>query len=95
MTSKQDIQEWFERGVNKNATHMIVVCDTFSYEDYPIFAKDDEDALRIYRSHDDVNMQTVMEVYDLSLSMEEQLQPNRVFNLPKITDDNVYNINKE
>lgn len=26
---KQDIRGWFDRGVKKEATHMIVMCDTF------------------------------------------------------------------
>ena len=34
--SKEQIRSWFLRGMAENNTHMIVVCDDFSYEDYPV-----------------------------------------------------------
>lgn len=34
-TTREDIVRWFEEGVKQDATHLIVVCDRFSYEDFP------------------------------------------------------------
>jgi hypothetical protein len=30
-TTKEDISQWFDEGVKKGATHMLVVTDTFDY----------------------------------------------------------------
>ena len=35
--TRKDIKTWFVEGKEKGATHMIIVCDSFSYEDYPVF----------------------------------------------------------
>lgn len=80
MTSKSDIQGWFERGVTKGATHMIVVCDTFDHSDYPVFIAPEEDVRERAKEYDGRNMQRIMEVYDLSRDMDEQLNAHRVFN---------------
>ena len=70
--SKKTTQEWFQEGVKEGASHMIVVCDTFEYEDYPVYIKPEEDFWKAYESYDEVNMQHIMEVYDLAKEFEEQ-----------------------
>lgn len=35
-TTKEELREWIKRGKSAKATHMIVVCDTFDHEDYPV-----------------------------------------------------------
>ena len=39
MTTNTDIGEWFDDGVELGASHMIIVCDTFDHEDYPVYVK--------------------------------------------------------
>ena len=73
------IQEWFDNAP-KGATHMIVVCDTFSYEDYPSYVKKGEDVHDKVKYYSNSNMQTVMEVYNLNISFEKQSTSERVFN---------------
>lgn len=82
MTTRDEISGWFDRGVAQGASHLIVVCDTYDHEDYPVFADSDEDALRQYAAHNGQNMQRVMEVYDLRQDKLEQLSAHRVFRLP-------------
>jgi hypothetical protein len=41
---------------------MIVVCDTFNYDDYPVFTTTDSACLERYKNPGE--MQRVMEVYD-------------------------------
>ncbi len=60
---------------------MIVVCDTFSWKDYPVFCSEAEFNEK-HREHSDVNMQRVMEVYDLSMNREHQLAESRAFHYP-------------
>jgi hypothetical protein len=81
--SLEDLKRWFADGKRQRCTHMIIVCDTFDWQDYPIYAKV-ADARQKYEEHNGKNMQKVMEVYDLRLSMVKQMKPGtRVFNLPK------------
>jgi hypothetical protein len=55
------ISGWFDRGVAQGATHLVVVCDTFDYEDYPVFVKPGEDAREVVTSNNGRNMR---EPYD-------------------------------
>lgn len=64
-TSREDIRGWFRAGVQQGATHMIVMCDTFDYDDYPVFVKPDQDVREIVKERNGKNMQELMEVYDL------------------------------
>lgn len=79
-TSKRELASWFKRGQEKGASHMIVVCDTFDYSDYPVFVKREENCRTRYEEFNGKNMQRVMEVYNLDMSMDEQLADRRVFN---------------
>ena len=77
--TRENIREWLEDGAEEGATHVIVICDTFSYEEYPVFVSSSEkvsDKVNSYRSKD---MQTVMEVYNLSMDWDEQLKRERCF----------------
>jgi hypothetical protein len=71
-TTIKDIKEWLDRAP-KNATHMMVVCDTFSYEDYPVFVSKTEKVKEEYAKYHGPNMQKVMEVYNLKKSLKNQL----------------------
>ena len=76
-----DLKEWFKDGKKQKATHMIVVCDTFDYEDYPVYVHKGENVRRKVAEYSGKNMQTVMEVYDLSMAMNKQFGTGkRVFN---------------
>lgn len=46
-TTREDITGWLHRGQEKGATHMIVVCDTFDWSDYPVFVMPGEAAREI------------------------------------------------
>jgi hypothetical protein len=75
------IREWLKAGQAQKATHMIVVCDTFDYDDYPIYVMPGEDVREREKEFKGVNMQKVMEVYNLSMDIEQQLKPGiRTFN---------------
>lgn len=78
-TSREIIRAWYEYGEQKNATHMIVVCDTFDHEDYPTYVMPDEDVRAKYAEYDGPNMQRVMEVYSYKLDKEMQLAEHRSY----------------
>jgi hypothetical protein len=80
--SVSDIRRWFEAGVTQGATHMIVVCDTFDYEDFPVYVMPNEDVHELVAERRQFgSMSVVMEVYNLALDKDEQLIPGtRVWN---------------
>jgi hypothetical protein len=78
--TKEEIKEWFEQGVKQGASHMIVMCDTFDWDDYPVYVTPPVDARKTVEAKNGNNMQKVMEVYNLALPMEAQLDERRAFN---------------
>lgn len=79
MTTKEDIKGWLRRGAAEGATHLIVACDTFSDDDYPVFVPPGESVAEKAEEHNGKNMQEVMEVYDLSMDFGKQLAERRAF----------------
>jgi hypothetical protein len=79
--NKGDISLWFDEGVADGRDYMIVVCDTWDYDDYPVYA-DRADFWTAYGQHDGKNMQTIMEVYDLHKAKLPQLKQTRTRNVP-------------
>lgn len=65
ITSKEDVQNWIYEGRKNGAIYLIVVCDTFSYEDYPVYVKEGEDVQKILDAYDGENMQKIMEIIKL------------------------------
>ncbi len=78
-TSQDTIRIWLENAKAKNATHLIVVCDTFDWSDYPVLVAANEDVRSVAASFQGKNMQKVMEVYSLSIDIDTQLSEFRAF----------------
>ena len=62
MTTISEIEEWYDEGIKTNKKYMFVICDTFDYEDYPVFTDN--------INYEEGEMQEVMEVYDLTIPFE-------------------------
>ena len=57
--SRGDLKRWFEEGVEEGASHMIVVCDTFDYEDYPVFVMPNDKFWKKYDEMCRASMQSI------------------------------------
>jgi hypothetical protein len=79
MTSRDQIKDWLELGVSQGYTHALIVCDTFSYEDFPVYISKDESAKERQQEEASKPMQIVMEVYNLSLDLMMQLSAGKAF----------------
>lgn len=77
-TTTENIREWLNNA-DKTHTHVIVVCDTFDYDDYPVYVNKDENPREIAKKYDGKNMQKIMECYSLSIDIEQQLRERRAF----------------
>jgi len=64
-TTREDRDRWIATGRERGATHIIVACDTFEYDDYPVYVMPGEDLEEKKAKYNGVNMQMIMEVIDL------------------------------
>lgn len=65
MTTRAQIKEWLDNA-EETDTHVIIVTDTFNYEDYPVYASGLDDLYEKQDKYSQASMQKIMEVYDLS-----------------------------
>lgn len=79
--TRDEISSWFDEGAKNGSRHMLVVCDTFDYDDYPVFTNTDNDCMMSYRNPG--KMQRVMEVYDLRKDKITQMNERRALHLPE------------
>jgi hypothetical protein len=77
MATQEDIRRWLSTRPAKDLTHMLVVCDTFDYEDYPVYVSVRQKVREVFAEYDNKNMQRVMEVYSYGRSLESQLKEER------------------
>lgn len=79
--TREDIEEWLKNGIEQKCSHVIVVCDTFDYDDYPVYVSKTEDVKEKVKQYDGKQMQKIMEVYNLSLDLDEQLNTPRNYKI--------------
>lgn len=80
-TTREEIGRWFDEGVAKGATHMIVATDIFDWDDYPVYVMPGSVAAKRADEVRSQSMTKVMEVYDLSMDRAQQLGAGRVYNV--------------
>jgi hypothetical protein len=78
--TQQDIRRWLDSGKAEGASHVIIVCDTYDYDDYPVYVKPEENARDKAAEYNKKSMQRVMEVYNLGKDIDKQLSDYRAFN---------------
>jgi thiaminase len=80
IASREDIKRYLEKGKKNGAKYMLMVCDTFSFEDYPVYVKENEKLVDIINKYDDKNMQEIQEIYNLEMDIDIKLNKDRVWN---------------
>ena len=88
-TTKSMISSWFDREVELEATHMLIVCDTFEYEDFPVYVSSDEWVIERVDYYRNQRMHKVMEVYNLGQDKDSQLSEDRAFNTNYLENQNI------
>jgi hypothetical protein len=72
-TSMETLRKWFDQGKSIGCAHMLVVCDAYNYEDYPIYVESGRDPLVVASERcSSGNMQQLMECYALHKPFDEQ-----------------------
>lgn len=82
MTTPEDISRWFDKGKKKSATHMIIVCDTSDFKDYPVYVSPKENAqAKVAEYHSRAHpLQVVRMVFKLSIDKKSQLKAKHPYN---------------
>jgi hypothetical protein len=83
MTTQHEIETWLNgaRAADPTATHLIVVCDTFDYEDYPVVVNAGHDIRERIEQIEAAEMQRITEVYNLQEPIAPQMAQRRAWNL--------------
>lgn len=71
-TTIEDLKEWYERGKLEDATHMIVMCDTFDWSDYPVYVHKGQSVDKEISKRRGESMQKIMEVYSFKKPFDKQ-----------------------
>jgi hypothetical protein len=79
-TTREDIQRWLQEAKTTGASHLLVVCDTYDWSDYPVRVMPGEDVHKRAAENNGPNMTKLMEVYKVSMDWESQLNEHRSFN---------------
>ena len=64
--SDAEVNRWVTEATQRGATHLLVVCDTFDGDEYPVSVSKGEDIRDALTRYHDANMQKVVVVYDLA-----------------------------
>lgn len=79
--TKNDLTRWFYAGVVDGYKRMVIWCDTFDYSDYPEYTNLTGDDLReMVGKENGKNMKSLMEVYDLTMDIDDQMNVRRAYN---------------
>lgn len=73
-TTRADIERWLDEGKSRGASHVVVMCDTFDWSDYPVYVMPGQNPRDFGKTE---NMQKPMECYDLGLDIVDQLNEPR------------------
>ena len=76
-TTINRLKDWFLVGQEKEASHMIIVCNTFDWEDFPVYVMKDQNARDICKKYNTHEQSKVMEVYNINKDIESQLSKHR------------------
>lgn len=70
MTSRSQVKEWYDTGVEKGYTYVVVVCDCFDYEDFPVYCTNSRQMRQKVDYYNRMELHRVMDVLDLSKDFE-------------------------
>ncbi len=72
--TEEGIRSWLLEAKVGGATHVVIVCDTYDWSDYPIPVMPNEDVHQVVKENDnEERLSKVMEVYWLDGDIEAQL----------------------
>ena len=64
--TRQDVDCWIESAKKNGSKYIISVCDTFDWDDYPVYCKDETNLKERYPEFNGVNMQKINEIIQIN-----------------------------
>lgn len=82
MITKDNIRRWFSEANTDRQSHMMIIHDKHSDAYYPMYISKDDDAATVIEAHNSITeFSTISEVYNLCMSLEEQINQPRAWNI--------------
>ena len=60
--TRQDVDRWIETAKQNDDEYVISVCDTWDYDDYPVYCKNLEELKQKHQKYNGENMQRINEI---------------------------------
>jgi len=60
--TRQDVDRWIETAKQNGDEYVISVCDTWDYDDYPVYCKNLEELKQKHPKYNGENMQRINEI---------------------------------
>lgn len=60
--TRQDVDKWIAKAKEDKMKFIISVCDTWDYDDYPVYCQDEKELSESILEYNGVNMQRINEV---------------------------------
>ena len=60
--SRKDVNRWIDTAKTKGCKYIISVCDTFDWDDYPVYIKNMDELIMRIDNYDGTNMQEINEI---------------------------------
>jgi hypothetical protein len=64
--SREQVNGWILRAKEQGAKYIISVCDTFDYDDYPVFCKNEQELEEKKNHYRSADMQRINEVITIN-----------------------------
>lgn len=73
--SEEIANQWLAEAKRRDATHLLIVCDTFKGDEYPVYVGSNENFRDVWRHYHNRNMQKVTRTFDLESISIAPTQP--------------------
>jgi len=60
--SRAEVDSWISTAKATKCKYILSVCDTFDWEDYPVYCLDEVELFEEYYAHNNVDMQRINEI---------------------------------
>ena len=64
--SRADVDRWIKTAIEQKCGYIISVCDTYDYDDYPVYCKDLSEVHEKSDRFDGTNMQRINEIIKIN-----------------------------
>ncbi len=75
----EDIKRWLIEAKRMKATHLIIACDSFDYDNYPVYLKEGQSVELEIKRLKGQDMTRIDEVYSMRRDLNEQLAEDRAW----------------